>query len=207
MFLLLFVFVGCSSPSNKQIHAGTNEDVLTDSANVFSLRSPPVTKLGRHVEQGPGMLSLSDDYGNYVRVEVLSIPGELFAASRSKGGDQGLLRYFFDTQYYPATYAKINAAKEESRSFFVLDETELLFVAIDLPAGSVLSANGQRLDAKRYVASFAQYPFCVYLTVEANGFSSDLSSPHLVGEAKKKLSEIKQGLTLRSIATSGDDGQ
>jgi hypothetical protein len=199
--VLVSVFVGClRSPStDRATAAATSEtDVVTDSANVLVLTDPPVTKTGRKIQRGQGMVSLSDDYGNYVRVELLPIPRDIFAASRKEGGDNGLLRFLFDTMYFPATYGGLPYASEESRCFIRPDQKEILLVAINLPQGSVLSEDGKRLDAKRYVASFIHNPFCVYMTVEANTFSSDLSSINLLDEAKEKISKVKKALAITS---------
>jgi hypothetical protein len=174
------------------------DEEFTDSIGVIVLKNPPVEKTGRLVDKGPFFVSLSDAYGKYIRVEMMTVPDDVYGVSRREGGDNGLLRYMFDTKYHPATYGKIAGCSVKSRSFVKQDAREIFVVGIDCPGGSVMNDNGRRMDAIRYVGSFILNPFCVYMTIELNAVSTDMSSTNLPGIGEEQLLDVRKCLTIET---------
>ena len=185
----------------------TNKDIITDSIGVIVLTDPPVSKLGREVDQEPGFVSIVDDLGSLVRVELAEIPPDIYSTSRREGGDKGLLRFLFDTQYYPKVLKNSSSLSEENRIFMKSDNKDVFVVSYNFQKGSVLVEDGEPLDAKRYVASYIHNPYCVYMNIELNKFSADLSATNLIETAKKKILQVCNSITIVQAAKDKWDAQ
>lgn len=207
--LALFVLGSCQF----NVHAAnpmateTNKDVITDSIGMIVLKAPPASTVGREIDQEPGFVSIVDDFGNLVRVELAAIPPDIYATSREKGGDKGLLRFLFDTQYFPKVLANMPSLSEEKRAFINSSDKEIFIVGYNFPKGSVHIEDGKPLDAKRYVASYIDNPYCVYMSIELNTVTADLSSTNLFETAKGKILQVFNSVSIVKEAKDKWDAQ
>ena len=152
---------------------------LSDTTGTIYLTNIPVSNSGRKVTRDEGFISCTDDFGNFIRVEILKVDPVLFKQSEKRGGDKGLISFLYDEKYFPVTYGTVESVKEISRVFRRPEGDTVLFTTISVPKGSVLSEGRGRLDATRVVGVYLQPPYCVFMSTEINEIIHLVTQPPL----------------------------
>lgn len=170
---------------------------LEDITGIIRVEDPPVRDMGRTSQRSEGVLIISNDLGDYLRVEVDMLDADALEAAQDKDALAALIQKHFDTQYYPHTYGRIEAARILSQNLVTLNDQSVLVVGINLPKGSILSeANTGRLDAVRYIAVTLEDPLLLYVTIEFNSLSQDLSREDLKEIAIEQLQRARNAIVL-----------
>ncbi|MCC5848786.1 MAG: hypothetical protein JJU29_11905 [Verrucomicrobia bacterium] len=185
-----------------------DHSLFEDTTGVIRLNEPPVRELGRRTQRAEGILIVTNDLGDYLRVEADLLEADAIANADDKEARQALLNTHFDTRYYPHTYGTIEQAKIISRNFVTLNEKTALVVGIQLPQGSILQSDKEgRLNAVRYVAVTLEAPFYLYVTIEFNELLRDLNSEELNEKALSRLQRALESVVLDKEALDASKGE
>ncbi len=172
------------------------EEIITDNPGILSVRNPPTPVFGRKIATEPGVIGITDDFGNLVRIEMKLIGKAVSQAKIAQDGERALLDYWFDVGYFPTTYGTLQPPSTIlSREYIEVDSKPVLLIFLSSLGCSPLEVDEKHLDSRRCFAAYMESTVCVMIAFELN----TLDAKTLPLEEEKVMAQNKMIDLIRSI--------